>query len=177
MYSHSKMKNENKVLCMHICIYLKSKLNIILCIHLCIIFQLKLKNKIKFLCIHLYVLIFKKKKHRVLNLHSQKNLKSIMKNEVVCMHSHLIKNKNTHFHIIIHSIKKNRNYVFHTYIHINHHRISCICSCVLNTLMHIFLSANIKQKKIKNIKNEKYCTHSCIHALTSLLARFILRHA
>jgi len=32
-------------------------------------------------------------------------------------------------------------------------------------------------KKIKNIKNEKYCTHSYIHALTSLLARFILRPA
>jgi len=42
-------------------------------------------------------------------LHSQKNQKSIMKNEVLCMHFHLIKIKNTHFHIIIHSINTNGN--------------------------------------------------------------------
>jgi len=53
------------------------------------------------------------------------------------------------------------------------YQISYICSYVLNTLMHLFLNVNIK--KIKNIKNKKYCTHSCIHALTSLLARFIMR--
>jgi len=46
IHSHSKMKN--KVLCIHICIHLKSKLNRILCMHLCILFQLKLKNKIEF---------------------------------------------------------------------------------------------------------------------------------
>jgi len=33
-----------------------------------------------------------------------------MKNEVLCMYSHLIKIKNTHFHIIIHSINTNGNY-------------------------------------------------------------------
>jgi len=33
-----------------------------------------------------------------------------MKNEVLGMHSHLIKIKNTHFHIIIHSINTNGNY-------------------------------------------------------------------
>jgi len=60
--------------------------------HAWIIFQLKLKNKIEFLCIHLCILIFKTK-NKVLYLHSQKNQKSIMKNEVLCMHSHLIKNK------------------------------------------------------------------------------------
>jgi len=147
---------------MHIWIYLKSKLNRILCMHLCMIFQLKLKNKIELLCIHLCILIFKKKKkHRVLYLHSQKNQKSIMKNEVLCIHSHLIKNKNMHFYIIIHSINKHENYAFHTYILINHHRISCICWCILNALMHLFLNVNIKQKKSSRISKMKNIAHIC----------------
>jgi len=122
--------------------------------HACIIFQLKPKNKIEFLCIHLCILILKTK-NRVLYMHLQKHQKSTMKNEVLCMHSHLIKNKNMHFHIIIHSINTNGSYAFHTYILINHHRISYICSYVLNTLMHLSLNANIKQKKsrISKMKN------------------------
>ena len=101
------------------------------------------------------------------------NQKSIMKNEVLCIHSHLIKNKNMHFH---HSFNKQKWKLCITYILINHHhRILCICSCILSALMHFFLNANIK--KFKNIKNEKYCIHSCILVLTSLLIRFILRPA
>jgi len=75
-----------------------------------------------------------------------------------------------------HSFNKQKWKLCITYILINHHRILCICSCILSALIHFFLNANIKQK-IKNIKNEKYCIHSCILVLTSLLTRFILRPA
>jgi len=71
-----------------------------------------------------------------------------------------------HFHIIIHSINKNGNYAFHTYILINHHRIPCICSCVLNTLMHLLLNVNTKQKKLR-IKNMKIL-HTFMYARTHL---------
>jgi len=99
-----------------------------------------------------------------------------MKNEVLCMHSHLIKIKNTHFHITIHSINKNGNYAFHTYILINHHRISFISSCILNTLMHLFLNVNIKQKKSK-ISKIKNIAHIRTFMHLPHFARFILRPA
>jgi len=48
--------------------------------------------------------------------------------------------------------------IHHTCILINHHRIPCICSCILNAFMHLFLNVNIKQKKsrISKRKNIAY---------------------
>jgi len=69
-------------------------------------------------------------------------------------------------HIIIHSINKNGKYSFYTYI------------LMPKDFMHMFMHSQCTHaflKKINNSKNEKYYIHLCIHALISLLSRFILR--